>query len=212
MPGSPPTREMSDPPMIARPAAVICGNYAGMPPAVPSVRLSPKPNRLAIGWYYDSDDLFAEERNVHDMILCGCALFFASQPACRAVGVGLGCVLASGAAGGLCATDGGRPEKPISVVTEPGARRVGQGSVVACPRLRRQPYREALLASEAGNQRGGTLPVDERPELTIMLRMGGISLQDRGPAELSGRMAPRPSGSSFYVQGSQLPATLNQQR
>ena len=59
------------------------------------------------------------------------------------------------------------------------------------PRQRRQPYREALGASEAGYQQGGNLPVDERPELTIMLRMGGISLQGQNPSAPSGERAPR---------------------
>lgn len=44
--------------------------------------------------------------------------------------------------------------------------------MVAGPRQRRQHYREAPGASEAGNQQGGNLPVDESPELTIMLGMG----------------------------------------
>jgi hypothetical protein len=44
--------------------------------------------------------------------------------------------------------------------------------VVACPRQRRQTHRAAPGASEAGNQQGGNLPVDEWPELTIMQRMG----------------------------------------
>ena len=61
------------------------------------------------------------------------------------------------------------------------------------PRQRRQPYRDALGASEAGYQQGRNLRLTSAPELTIILRMGGIYLRGRNPVAPSEGKALRPS-------------------
>jgi hypothetical protein len=47
-------------------------------------------------------------------------------------------------------------------------------------------------ASESGCQ-GRNLPVDQRPELTIILHMGGISMQGQYVTRTSGGTSPWPS-------------------
>ncbi len=51
-----------------------------------------------------------------------------------------------------------------------------------------------IRCARADDRQGGNLSVDQRPELTIILRMVGISPHGRNPMAQTGGKSPRPGG------------------